>query len=297
MRELNHEQIKKLIPHRPPFLLVDHVKILERGKKCTGTKFVGMDEWFFKGHFPGRPVMPGVIQIECIAQLACVLFAEALDPKEPIGVLLCSIDSAKFRKPVGPVTLLEMSVEVVRHIGNIVAIKGSITANGAKIAEVELKAMHQYNNQYTLSIIKPDSFRKGHTEEIIKLLELNDLKVASFINPSSGIKLPLRKTLHLTKDEAQGFYHVHSERQFFDDLCNFMSSGPCVVMVLEGPNAVSRYREIMGTTDPSKAAEGTIRKLYASSIDENSVHGSDSPENAAIEIEYFFPEFAQSIKK
>jgi nucleoside-diphosphate kinase len=296
MVRLSNHAIKELIPHSPPFLLVDEVEILEKGKKCTGKKYVGSNEWFFQGHFPNHPIMPGVIQVECVAQLGCVLCAHAIDPKSPVSVLLCTIDSARFKKPVGPGCTLEMTAEVKRKIGQIVAITGSISVDNEIVAEVELKAMYKYNHEYTLSIIKPDSYKKGHAEEIIKLLELNGLTVASFVDPETGIRRPLRETRHLTKEEAQGFYKVHSERQFFDDLCNFMSSDKCVVMVLGGTNAVAKYREIMGATDPAKAANGTIRKLYGASIDENSVHGSDSHENSKIEIEYFFPEFAQTIK-
>ena len=96
------------------------------------------------------------------------------------------------------------------------------------------------------------------------------------------------RKVHLSKREAEGFYAVHSARPFFGELTDFMSSGPCVVMVLEGENAIQRNREIMGATNPAEAAEGTLRALYASSIGENAVHGSDAPETAAVEIAYFF---------
>jgi nucleoside-diphosphate kinase len=99
------------------------------------------------------------------------------------------------------------------------------------------------------------------------------------------------KKIHMTRTQAEGFYAVHSERPFFGELCDFMSSGPCVVMVLEGENAILRNREIMGATNPAEAAEGTLRQLYADSIGNNAVHGSDAPETAAVEINYFFNAF------
>ena len=128
----------------------------------------------------------------------------------------------------------------------------------------------------TLSIIKPDATRKNYIGKIIARFEEEGLKIAA-----------VRK-VHLSRREAEGFYAVHAGRGFFGELCDFMSSGPCVVMVLEGENAIARNREIMGATNPANAAEGTLRKLYAASIGENAVHGSDAPETAATEIAYFF---------
>lgn len=128
----------------------------------------------------------------------------------------------------------------------------------------------------TLSIIKPDAVRKNHIGEIIARFEKNGLHIAA------------AKLKHLTKEEAEGFYAVHKERPFFKDLVTFMISGPVVILVLEGPNAVLKNRDIMGATDPKKAEKGTIRADFAHSIDENAVHGSDSAENAKIEIAYFF---------
>lgn len=128
----------------------------------------------------------------------------------------------------------------------------------------------------TLSILKPDAVGKNHIGEIISMFEKNNLKIVA------------AKMLHLTQAEAEGFYAVHKERPFFKDLVSFMISGPVLIMVLEGNNAVMLNRDIMGATDPKKAAEGTIRAKFASSIDENAVHGSDSLENAGIEISYFF---------
>jgi len=130
--------------------------------------------------------------------------------------------------------------------------------------------------QRTLSIIKPDATAKGVIGKIIARFEEEGLRIAA-----------VRK-VHLSKREAEGFYAVHAERPFFGELTDFMSSGPCVVMVLEGDNAIKRNREIMGATNPAEAAEGTLRKLYANSIGENAVHGSDAPETAATEIAYFF---------
>jgi nucleoside-diphosphate kinase len=128
----------------------------------------------------------------------------------------------------------------------------------------------------TLSIIKPDATRKNLIGKIVARFEAEGLRIAG-----------LRK-VHLSKREAEGFYAVHAGRGFFDELTSFMSSGPCVVLVLEGDNAVARNREIMGATNPAAAAPNTLRALYADSIGENAVHGSDSAENAATEIAYFF---------
>jgi len=128
----------------------------------------------------------------------------------------------------------------------------------------------------TLSIIKPDATKKRHIGAIIARFEQENLRIAA-----------VRK-IHMSKREAEGFYAVHSERPFFGELTDFMSSGPCVVMVLEGENAILRNREIMGATNPADADEGTLRQLFAASIGENAVHGSDAPETAATEIAYFF---------
>ncbi len=128
----------------------------------------------------------------------------------------------------------------------------------------------------TLSIIKPDATGKNLVGKIIARFEEEGLRIAA-----------LRK-IHMDTAKAEGFYAVHAERPFFGELVEFMTSGPCVVMVLEGENAVLKNREIMGATNPADAAENTLRKLYADSIGENAVHGSDSVENAAIEVSYFF---------
>lgn len=128
----------------------------------------------------------------------------------------------------------------------------------------------------TLSIIKPDATKKNLVGKITARFEAEGLKIAA-----------IRK-VWLSKQEAEGFYAVHSARPFFGELVEFMTSGPCVVICLEGENAVLANRNIMGATNPAEAAEGTLRKLYADSIGENAVHGSDSVENAAVEVAYFF---------
>lgn len=128
----------------------------------------------------------------------------------------------------------------------------------------------------TLSIIKPDGVGRGLIGEVIQRLE------------KSGMKIIAAKMIHMTHQEAEGFYAVHKERPFFSSLTAFMSSGPCVVMVLEGENAISRYRDLMGATNYKEAAKGTIRREFATDIEKNVVHGSDAPETAAFEIGYFF---------
>ena len=128
----------------------------------------------------------------------------------------------------------------------------------------------------TLSIIKPDGVGRGLIGEVIKRLEEKEINIIAM------------KMLHLTESGAEGFYAVHKERPFFRSLTDFMTSGPVVVMVLEGEDAVIKNRDIMGATNPKEAAEGTIRKTFADSIDENAVHGSDSLENAKNEIAFFF---------
>ncbi|MBT3305913.1 MAG: nucleoside-diphosphate kinase [Alphaproteobacteria bacterium] len=128
----------------------------------------------------------------------------------------------------------------------------------------------------TLSIIKPDATRRNLTGAVNKCFE------------DAGLRIVAQKRLKLSREKAEGFYAVHKERPFYGDLCDFMTSGPVVVQVLEGENAIAKNREVMGATNPDDAAEGTIRKQFAENIEANSVHGSDSPENAAIEIKYFF---------
>jgi len=128
----------------------------------------------------------------------------------------------------------------------------------------------------TFGIIKPDAVRGGKQGQIISRIL------------GEGFKIRGMKLIHQTRKQAEGFYAVHAGKGFFDELCDFMSSGPCVVLALEKDNAVKAWRDLMGATNPAEAAEGTIRKDFASSIGENAVHGSDSDENAGIEIAYFF---------
>ncbi len=132
------------------------------------------------------------------------------------------------------------------------------------------------NLEQTLSIIKPDAVERDLNEKIKSIFTKNNLKIKE------------EKKIHITKEEAAEFYKVHQTKPFYDDLCSYLSSGPIIVMILEGKNAVIENRNIMGATNPKDAEPGTIRKLYGVSIDKNSVHGSDSVENAKKEIEFFF---------
>jgi nucleoside-diphosphate kinase len=129
----------------------------------------------------------------------------------------------------------------------------------------------------TLSILKPDTVEKNKIGEVIALIE------------KAGLKLVAAKLTHLSLPQAQGFYAVHKARPFFGELCEFMTRGPVMIMVLEGDNAIATYRKVMGATNPANAEPGTIRKLYAKDVGENAVHGSDAAETAAQEIAYFFP--------
>ena len=130
--------------------------------------------------------------------------------------------------------------------------------------------------QRTFSIIKPDATARNLTGAINAKIE------------EAGLRIIAQKRIRMTKEQAEGFYGVHKERPFFNDLVNFMISGPVVVQALEGEDAIAKYREVMGATNPADAAEGTIRAEFAESVGENSVHGSDAPETAAVEIAYFF---------
>ena len=132
------------------------------------------------------------------------------------------------------------------------------------------------NAEQTLSIIKPDAVERNLSEKIKTIFINNNLSILN------------KKKLHISKDEAAEFYKVHQSKPFYEQLCNYLSSGPIEVMILQGDNAVLKNRELMGATDPKDAKEGTIRKLYGISIDKNSVHGSDSIENAKNEISFFF---------
>ena len=133
----------------------------------------------------------------------------------------------------------------------------------------------------TLAIVKPDGVARGVIGEVIKRIEANGLKIVAM------------KLIQMTKAQAQGFYAVHKERPFFDSLTDFMTSGPVVVMILSGENAIAKWREMMGATNFKEAAEGTIRREFATDIEKNVVHGSDAPETAAFETSYFFNAFEQ----
>ena len=132
------------------------------------------------------------------------------------------------------------------------------------------------NVEQTLSIIKPDAVERNLSDKIKSIFSKNNLSILN------------TKKLHISKDEAAEFYKIHQSKPFYDQLCNYLSSGPIEVMILEGNNAVLKNRKLMGATDPKNAKEGTIRELYGISIDKNSVHGSDSVENAKAEINFFF---------
>jgi nucleoside-diphosphate kinase len=130
--------------------------------------------------------------------------------------------------------------------------------------------------ELSLSIIKPDAVKRNLIGEINSLIEKNNIKIVA------------QRMIHLSLTDAEGFYYVHKERAFFNDLCEYMTSGPIVVQVLQGKSVINKYRKLMGTTNPANADDGTIRKAYGLTVEENSVHGSDSKENAKIEINYFF---------
>jgi nucleoside-diphosphate kinase len=134
------------------------------------------------------------------------------------------------------------------------------------------------STELTLSIVKPDAVRKGVVGGCLAKLE------------EAGLRIAATKMIHLTRAQAEAFYAVHKERPFYGSLVEFMTSGPVVVSVLEGENAIAKNREVMGATDPAKAADGTIRKLYGANIENNAVHGSDAPETAKVEVAFFFGE-------
>ena len=136
--------------------------------------------------------------------------------------------------------------------------------------------MSKIMTEKTLSIIKPDAVERNLENKIKEYLEKNNLKVLK------------SKKIKISKEEASEFYKVHQTKPFYDELCDYLSSGPIIVMILEGENAISQNRKLMGATDPKNAEDGTIRKMYGISIDKNSVHGSDSAENAKTEINFFF---------
>ena len=132
------------------------------------------------------------------------------------------------------------------------------------------------SNQKTLSIIKPDAVKAGHVDAINLMIE------------NSGLKILEKKEIKLSKEEAQQFYAVHSDKPFYNELCEFMTSGPIIVQMIEGENAIELYRKVMGATNPTEADENTIRKEFATSIQENAVHGSDNENNALKELNFFF---------
>jgi len=132
------------------------------------------------------------------------------------------------------------------------------------------------SNQKTLSIIKPDAVKAGHVDSINLMIE------------NSGLKILEKKEIKLSKEEAQQFYAVHSDKPFYNELCEFMTSGPIIVQMIEGENAIELYRKVMGATNPAEADENTIRKKFATSIQENAVHGSDNESNALKELNFFF---------
>jgi nucleoside-diphosphate kinase len=138
------------------------------------------------------------------------------------------------------------------------------------------------SNQKTLSIIKPDAVKAGHVDAINLMIE------------NSGLKILEKKEIKLSKEEAQQFYAVHSDKPFYNELCEFMTSGPIIVQMIEGENAIELYRKVMGATNPSEADENTIRKKFATSIQENAVHGSDSEGNALEELNFFFKDILKS---
>ena len=138
------------------------------------------------------------------------------------------------------------------------------------------------SNQKTLSIIKPDAVKAGHVDAINLMIE------------NSGLKILEKKEIKLSKEEAQQFYAVHSDKPFYNELCEFMTSGPIIVQMIEGENAIELYRKVMGATNPEEAEENTIRKKFATSIQENAVHGSDSEGNALEELNFFFKDILKS---
>ena len=139
-----------------------------------------------------------------------------------------------------------------------------------------MNIMNETMIEQTLSILKPDAVERNLENKIKSFYENNNLKILK------------SKKVQISKEEAEEFYKIHQTKQFYDKLCNYLSSGPIIVMILEGENSISKNREIMGATDPLKAKEGTLRKIYGTSIDKNSVHGSDSLDNATKEINFFF---------
>jgi nucleoside-diphosphate kinase len=153
---------------------------------------------------------------------------------------------------------------------------GEAAAISARIPDFERPKDHSMAVQRTFSILKPDATKRNLTGAVNAVIE------------KAGLRIVAQKRIQMTKAQAETFYGVHKERPFFGELVDFMTSGPVVVQVLEGEDAIAKYRDVMGATNPANAAEGTIRKLFAQSVGENTVHGSDAPETAAVEIAQFF---------
>ncbi len=164
-----------------------------------------------------------------------------------------------------------------------------------KIFTVSMIISIQTKDQFTLSIIKPDAVMSGHMSAIFNIIKNNNLRIAKM--NMHGIVVSLSKRVRLTLEQAHEFYGIHKSKPFFNDLCAFMTSGDCIISVLCGKNAVNSYRQIMGSTNPEHAQEGTIRKLYGKSIDHNAMHGSDSIENAKIEIDQMFPGYYKKLSR
>ena len=280
---LTANDVKWYMPHAYPFRLVDTVEILSE-THFKGHKYLGWNEPLFQGHFPGNPIMPGVLQIEAVAQLACV--GLGYFRTRSWQVRLAKVDHAKFHAPVLPGCLLEVEAKIIGHMKNIYALEGSIAVDGITVCETALKAA-VLDAEQTLCIIKPGALSRGNAQEIFEILRANGIKVACARHGDR--RAPLKKQTRITHAQAELFYAEHREKGFFGDLCRIMSSGDVIIAVLEGENVVARYREIMGATDPTKAAEGTLRKLFGVNLDDNAVHGSDSNESAAREIKIFFP--------
>ena len=284
MTRFSSVELTKYIPHEYPFRLVDSIQLVSESE-ILGWKYIGWNEPFFQGHFPGNPIMPGVLQVEMIAQVAAAGLA-AKNNCSDYKVLLASIDKARFYKPVFPGCLLEGKITVARVINGIYVISGILTIDSELVSEVEIKARLSEPNR-TLSIIKPDAV--SHAQNIIEILKLNALNIEQVKN--GEFTHYLKKQVRIDRAVAEEFYKEHADKPFFTELCDYMTTGDSILMVLKGEDAVTRYRNLMGATDPKKAAPGTLRSLFGTGIDANAVHGSDSVSSAAREIAIMFPEF------
>lgn len=284
---LQGKEIYPFLKHRYPFLMIDSIQITS-GKTCTAIHNVSFSDQCFIGHFPGHPVMPGVLQIEAMAQAACVLcnYNDRDSDLEKL-TLFASIDKVKFHQQVVPGDILRIEVTELGSINGIGKFQAYAYVADKKVIEGQFMAALKPTEEYTLAIIKPNAFEnRAHIQHI---LEYNGLQIAKSINHETNIASPAYKIAQWTKEDAQKFYAEHAERPFFNDLCDFMSSGKMVLMVLKGADAVLKWRNLMGATNPANAADGTIRSLYGESIDYNAVHGSDSVGSAKREIELCFP--------